>query len=132
MGRFRRYCNTPQAMADFRTRFNVPDDVAITLASEATIRESFDNDALHIPVVAVVEGGVRFPLAPLLHQVLTHYRLSLMQMSANFFHVMGINALNEILGTSLGLYDIHHLYSTSRTKDGVTYYLKSKDLTKKN
>lgn len=51
-------------MADFRTRFNVPDDVAITLASEVAIHESFDNDALHIPVVAVVEGGVRFPLAP--------------------------------------------------------------------
>lgn len=59
-------------MADFRARFNVPDNVASTLASEDAIRESFDNGTLHIPVVAVVEGGVRFPFAPLLCQVLSH------------------------------------------------------------
>ncbi|KAF7141295.1 hypothetical protein RHSIM_Rhsim06G0114800 [Rhododendron simsii] len=31
-----------------------------------------------------------------------------------------------------GLYDIHHLYSISRTKDALTYYLKSRDSRKKH
>lgn len=131
MGWFRRFCNTHQAMANFRARYEIPDNVATTFAPENTIRECPDNDTLHIPVVAVVEGGVSFALAPLLHQVLAHYRLSPMQVSTNFFQVvMGTNALNEMLGTTLGLYDIHHFYSSSRTKDAFTYYLKSRDSTK--
>ncbi|KAI8567628.1 hypothetical protein RHMOL_Rhmol02G0136100 [Rhododendron molle] len=115
-------------MADVRARFNIPDNVASTLACKDAIRESFDNGTLYIPIVAVVEGEIRFPLAPLLCQVLSHYRLSPMQMSPNFVQVvMGINALNEMLGMSLGRYDIHYLYSMSKTKNGLTYYLKSRD-----
>jgi hypothetical protein len=115
-------------MATFRSRYEIPDDVATRLAPVDALRESPTHDILHIPVVAVVEGGVRFPLAPLLRQVLAWYKLSPMQVSANFFRVvMGINTLNQLLGTSLGLHDIHHLYSISRTKDALTYYLKSRD-----
>lgn len=115
-------------MATFRSRYEIPDDVTTVLAYEDALRESPDNDTLHIPMVAVVEGGIKFPLAPLLRQVLAFYRLSPMQVSANFFRVvMGINTLNQMLGTSLGLHDIHHLYSISRTKDALTYYLKSRD-----
>lgn len=44
---------------------------------------------------------------------------------------MGINAINQMFGTSLGLHNIHHLYSISRTKDAPTYYLKSRDSRKK-
>ncbi|KAI8571519.1 hypothetical protein RHMOL_Rhmol01G0126000 [Rhododendron molle] len=125
MGRFRRFCNTPQTMADFRSHYEIADNIATELALVDALRESPDEDILHIPVEAVVEGGVRFPLAPLLRQVLAFYRVSPMQVSANFFRaVMGINTLNQMLGTSLGLHDIHHLYSISRTKDALTYYLK--------
>ncbi|KAF7150095.1 hypothetical protein RHSIM_Rhsim02G0046200 [Rhododendron simsii] len=119
-------------MANFRSRHEIHDNVATTLAPEDAIRECPNNDTLHIPVVAIVEGGVRFPLAPLLHRVLAHYRLSLMQVSANFFRVfMGINAINQMLGASLGLHNIHHLYSISRTKNALKYYLKSRDSRKK-
>ncbi|KAF7141956.1 hypothetical protein RHSIM_Rhsim06G0088600 [Rhododendron simsii] len=132
MGRFRRHCNTPQAMANFKSRYEIPNNVATMLALEDAIRECPDNDTLRILVVVIVEGGVRFPLALLLRQVLAHYRLSPMQVSANFFRVvMGINALNKMLGTSLGLHYIHHLYSISRTKDALTYYLKTRDSRKK-
>ncbi|KAI8551450.1 hypothetical protein RHMOL_Rhmol06G0186700 [Rhododendron molle] len=115
-------------MADFKSRYKIPDNIATELALVDAVRESPGNDTLHILIVAVIEGGVRFPLAPLLRQVLAFYRLSPMQVSANFFCVvMGINTLNQMLGTSLGLHDIHHLYSISRTKDALTYYLKSRD-----
>ncbi|KAF7129126.1 hypothetical protein RHSIM_Rhsim10G0114300 [Rhododendron simsii] len=85
MGRFRRHCNTSQAMADFRSHYKILDNVATVLAPEDAV-------------------------------------------SANFFRVvMGINGINQMLGTSLGLHDIHHLYTISRTKDALMYYLKSRD-----
>ncbi|KAF7151967.1 hypothetical protein RHSIM_Rhsim02G0153600 [Rhododendron simsii] len=119
-------------MANFRNHYEIPDNVATVLAPEDAIHECFDNDTLHIPVVVVIEGGVRFLLTTLLRQVLAHYKLSHMQVSGNFFWVvMDINAFNEMLGTSLGLHHIHYLYSISRTKDALTYYLKSRDSRKK-
>lgn len=119
-------------MADFRARYEISDNIATALAPKNVVRECPDNDTLHIHVVAVVEDGVKFPLALSLRQVIAHYRLSPMQVSANFFYVvMGINAFNQMLGTSLGLYDIHHLYNISRTKDAFTYYLKSRDFRNK-
>ncbi|KAI8542751.1 hypothetical protein RHMOL_Rhmol08G0163800 [Rhododendron molle] len=44
-------------MTNFRSRYEILDNVATVLAPENAIRECFDNDTLHIPVV---EGGVRY------------------------------------------------------------------------
>lgn len=103
-GRFRRLCETPAAMDEFRRKYNILDNVVLSLAPLDAIRENSSWDRAHIPIVAIVEGGVRFPLHPLLRHVLNWYHLTPMQVSANVFRlIMGTVALNEILGTNLGL-----------------------------
>lgn len=71
------------------------------------LRENSSWERAHIPIAAIVEGGIRFPLHPLLRHLLNWYSLTPMQVSANVFRLtMGTVALNEILGTNLGLWDI--------------------------
>lgn len=104
----------------------VPNLLAIRFGHWWWFRHFGQRDQLVIPISSIVEGGVRFPLHPLLRQVLNYYNLCPIQLLANFFRVVrGTVALNEILGTNLGLWDIHHLYTCSRTQNS-TYYLKSR------
>ncbi|KAI8542915.1 hypothetical protein RHMOL_Rhmol08G0176900 [Rhododendron molle] len=112
-------------MAALRTKYNVLESVGLELAPLRADRDVGSWDRMGIPIVAIVEGGVRFPLDPLLHRVLNWYRLTPMQVSTNFFRlVMGIVALNRILGTQLGIWDIQWWYSIVINPKYNTYYFK--------
>ena len=59
------------------------------------------------PTIAIVEGGVQFPLDPLLVCFLSFTNLVPLQCAPNLFHiVIGVATLNTLLGTSLGVFDI--------------------------
>src|ERR1700738_4383764 len=89
MGKFLKLVDTPEALARFRVRYCIPPDVQIRLPTEQHNVPGFGGlDKLFISILAIVEGGVRFPLHPLLREVLEHYKLSPMQLSANFFRVV--------------------------------------------
>ena len=58
--KMRKLCNTPAKMEEFRRRYEVPDDVHLELAKiDDDTQASWD--VMHIPVIFIVEGGVRFP-----------------------------------------------------------------------
>ena len=114
-------------MEAFRRRYEVPDDVILALAPPDTDTHDQTESRVHVPLLAVVEGGVRFPLHPLLVEICSICRLTPLQLCPNFYRVvMGVVALNRLLGTNLGWYDIRRLYSVCPTTHG-TYYLKIRD-----
>uniref|UniRef100_A0A2N9GDH8 Uncharacterized protein n=1 Tax=Fagus sylvatica TaxID=28930 RepID=A0A2N9GDH8_FAGSY len=60
-GKLARYVNTPENMALFRRLYRVPDDVGLRYVHWSDALPPSSGELL-IPVVAVVEGGVRFPI----------------------------------------------------------------------
>ena len=65
MGKFRKRCDTPEKMAAFRHWYQIPDNVGLRLNGPDDTYQNFTPgfDHIHIPVMAVAEGGVRFPLS---------------------------------------------------------------------
>uniref|UniRef100_A0A2N9JAV3 Uncharacterized protein n=1 Tax=Fagus sylvatica TaxID=28930 RepID=A0A2N9JAV3_FAGSY len=94
-GRLAKYVNTPEAMAIFRHHYSIPDDVHLEYKywEDVLPKESRD---LVIPIVAIIEGGVRFLMDPLLVDFLNYFNLSPTQISPNIFRiVMGVVELNR-------------------------------------
>ena len=81
------------------------------------------------PTIAIVEGGVRFPLDPLFVLFLSLTNLFPIQCSLNLYRiVMGVAALNRLLGTELGVYDIFSCYMLVPLDSSKSiFYLKSRD-----
>lgn len=65
MGKFRNLVDTPAGMDEFRRRYNIPNDVTLTLAAVDADRSCIST-TMPFSIASIVEGGVRFPLNPLL------------------------------------------------------------------
>ena len=76
----------------------------------------------------ILEGGVRFPVDPLLLSTLRFYGLCPDQLPPNFYRVVSFfSRLNQIYGLQLNHHDINFMYDLCgnlKTK----YYLKPKDV----
>ena len=110
MGRLAKLVNTEEKIVQFKKRYGFPEDVHIR-------HVPFDDLALLqyqdlvLPIVAIVEGGVRIPMHPFLIQFLTHFRLSHLQCVSNVFRVvMGTVVLMKKLNLNLVVYDIAYVY----------------------
>jgi hypothetical protein len=69
-------------------------------------------------VVAIIKGGVRFPLYPHLVEFFNYFNLAPTQVSPNIFRiVMGVVELNSRLGLSLTVHDIVATYTLYSTKN---------------
>ena len=53
------------ALAIFRQKFNVPDDVEVAYCHESEIALHRGHGTTFFPLMAILEGGVRFPVDPL-------------------------------------------------------------------
>ena len=115
-GKLARYANTPEAMERFCRHYGVPGEVHLEYRywEDALTGEPGD---LILPLVAVIEGGVRFPIDPLLADFLDFFRINPTQVSPNIFRIiMGVVELNRRLGLNLTVHDIIATYSLRSTQ----------------
>ena len=126
MGKYRFRVSTPGAMAEFREEYHIPDDVVLELGKKGTTPWG-DLERCPFTVVSIIEGGLRFPVQPLICEFLRQTRLCPTQVSNNTFKIInGVAELNRRHGLNLGLAEIFHQYSLSSNKGGFCYYLKVK------
>ena len=86
-GKLSRYVNTPKAMALFRHLYEIPNNVRLRYVHWSDALPPSSGELL-IPVMAVVEGGVRFPIDLLLADFLNYFSLSPTQVNPNIFRIV--------------------------------------------
>ena len=104
--------NTAASLAIFRQTFDIPDDVEVAYCHESEIVLPEGGHTAFFPLMAILEGGVRFPVDPLLLNTLRYYGLCPNQLPPNFYRVVScVSRLNHTFGLQLDHHDINHMYS---------------------
>ena len=88
--------NTKVSLATFRQAFNIPEDVNVAYCHETKIALymcSRSNIAF-FPLMAILEGRVRFPVDPFLLNTLRFYGLCPDQLPPNFYRV--VSCINRL------------------------------------
>ena len=119
--------DTPASLATFRQKFDIPDDVEVAYCHESEIAFHRGHGTAFFPLMAILEGKVRFPVDPLLVNTLRYYGLCPDQLLPNFYRVVScVSRLNYTFDLQLDYHDIKHMYSLCGNKTS-NYYLKTRD-----
>lgn len=80
-------------------------------------------------MIAIVEGGLRFPLSPFLHRFLVQNRVAPSQLSSNVYRIInGMLKLNRRLGINLGHTELDYCYTVCNVgRDTYKIYLRVVD-----
>ena len=107
-GRFRKLVSTPEALADFRRVYDIPDDVTLELAELGAVREGSESPRLApFSVLSIVEGGVRFPLHPELQNFLAQAGINPLQLLTRAYRILsGAIAMSSKIGARFGVSEI--------------------------
>ena len=85
------------SLASFRVAYNAPGDVDIAYCHEGDIdiHMRWGLNAMFFPLMAILEGGFRFPVDPLIISTLRFYGLCPNQLPPNFYRVVScVSRLN--------------------------------------
>ena len=118
------------ALANFRAAFGVPGDVDIAYCHEGDIslHRRSNSNVVFFPLMAILEGGVRFPVDPLILSTLRFYSLCPNQLPLNFYRVVScVSRLKQIFGLQLNHHDINFMHSLCGNIKS-DYYLKVSDV----
>ena len=63
--------DTPAALATFRSKFGIPSAVDVAYCHESDTELHRGQGTVFFPLMSILEGGVRFPVYPLLISTLT-------------------------------------------------------------
>ena len=119
--------DTPASLAIFRQKFDILGDMEVAYYHKNEISLHRRQGTTFFPLMAVLEGGVRLPVDPLVVSTLRYYRLCLDQLPPNFYRVVScISRLNHTFDLQLDHHDINHMYGLYGNKSS-NYYLKTRD-----
>ena len=105
-----RLVNTENSMTQFRELYHVPPSVSLAYCHLDNLLVINRNEIL-LPIMAVVEGGIRFPLHSLFIDFLQTVNPSPSQVSINLFRIIiGVVSLNRLLGVNLAPKEILSTY----------------------
>uniref|UniRef100_A0A2N9GWY4 Uncharacterized protein n=1 Tax=Fagus sylvatica TaxID=28930 RepID=A0A2N9GWY4_FAGSY len=105
-----RLVNSEASMTRFRELYRVPPSIRLAYCNLDDF-PVINKDEILLPIMAVVEGGVRFPLHPLLVNFLQIVNATPSQVSVNLFRIiMGVVTLNRLLGVNLRVGGIIKVY----------------------
>ncbi|KAF7153986.1 hypothetical protein RHSIM_Rhsim01G0093200 [Rhododendron simsii] len=107
---------------EFRAKYSIPEDVLVERVSGDRI--SFGEDFIILPLFAITEGGVRFPMSPFLRYFLSDYNLAPIQVAVNTWRVLcSAIKLAESNNIPFTLGDLMLMYVVSRNPKYDKYYL---------
>ena len=121
--------DTPTSLAIFRQKFDILGDVEVAYCHESEIALHRGQGTTFFPLMAVLEGGVRFPVDPFVVSTLRYYGLCPDQLPPKFYRVVSCVSrlkLNHTFDLQLDHHDINHMYSLCGNKSS-NYYLKTRD-----
>ena len=131
MGIFRNRVSTLEKLNEFRVEYNVPNDVYLRLGPPLDRSETpvFDQGTQEMPFAlsSIIEGGIRFPLHPLIRECLHFWELAPTQLNTNAYKVLsGSLRLNQLCDVEIGLAEIEECHTVSKaSRVANSYYLRS-------
>ena len=121
------HLDTSRSLAIFWQKFDILGDVEVAYCHESEIVLHRGQDTAFFPFMAVLNGGVRFPVDPFVVSTLRYYGLCPDQLPPNFYRVVScVSRLNHTFDLQLDHHDINHMYSLCGNKTS-NYYLKTRD-----
>ena len=117
------------SLATFRAAYGIPEDVDIAYCHQGDIeiQRCRGTNTVFFPLMAILEGGIRFPVDPLVIGTLKFYSLFPDQLPPKFFRVVScVRRLNQLFGLQLDHNDINFIYSLCGNIES-DYYLKTQD-----
>ena len=127
---FSHLLSSEASLANFRAAYNVPGDVDIAYShmGDINLHRRTSSNIVFFPPMAILEGGVRFPVDPLIIGTLRFYGLCPDQLPLNFYRVVScVSRLNQIFSLQLNRHDINFMYSLCGNIK-TDYYLKTRDM----
>jgi hypothetical protein len=106
----------------FCSRHNIPGDVSLNLVQPEDI--TFGRHHITVPLMAISEGGLRFPVNQLLREFLHEYQLNPRYLAVNSFRIINaVDALRERFNLTFTLSDLIGVYNVSRNKSSSRRFL---------
>ena len=123
MGKFKSMVDTLERLAEFRRKYNFPDDVEVSYCLESEAILSRGEGRVVIPLVSIVKGGVRIPMSDLLTNLLCHFKVCPNQCTPNVFRIVSSgDTLNKRLELKLTEHNINFIYSFQDSKTSEFYF----------
>ena len=100
------------SLATFRATYNILEDVDIAYCHEGNIdiQRRRGVNIVFFPLMEILEGGIRFPVDPLVIGTLRFYGLCPDQFPPNFYRVVScVSRLNQLFSLHLDYHDINYI-----------------------